>query len=213
MADANPAAPVPARAPKVFERALDFALAGHGSQTRKGTDAPYVSHLLQVSGLVLENGGDWEQAAAAVIHDSLEDVPGVTADAIQRRFGERVARIVRDCTDTLPGDTPGEKSPWVERKTRYLDQIAGVAPDSLLVAACDKRHNLGSIIADFRVLGPPVFERFSAPAEQQLLFYREFVRRAGDRLPDRLRIDLEALVSEFEDIVIAKYPVSAPGDA
>lgn len=194
---------------ELFERALDFALAGHGSQTREGTSVSIVSHLLQVSGLVLENGGDWEQAAAAVVHDSLEDIPGATAETIQRRFGARVARMVSDCTDTLPGDTPGEKSLWVERKARYLDQLAEVAPDSLLVAARDKRHNLDSIIADFRVQGPPVFERFNAPAEQQLLFYREFVRRAADRL----RIDLEALVSEFEEMVIAKYPVSAPGDA
>ena len=84
---------------------------------------------------------------------------------------------------------------------------------SLLVAACDKRHNLGAIIADFRVQGAQTFERFNAPAEDQLQFYREFARRSADRLPARLRLDLEALVTELEDIVIAKYPVSKPGDA
>ena len=213
MTESTPATPVPARAPELFQRALAFALDRHGEQTRKGSDIPYVSHLFQVAGLVLENGGDWEQAAAAMVHDSVEDVRGVTPEMIQRSFGERVARIVDDCTDTLPGDTPDAKSPWIERKRNYLDHLAAAGADSLLVAACDKRHNLDATIADFRVQGPQSFERFNAPAEQQLQFYREFARRAADRLPPRLRFDLESLVSEFEDIVIAKYPVSRPGDA
>ena len=213
MTDSTPATPVPARAPQLFQRALVFALDRHGEQTRKGTGVPYVSHLLQVAGLVLENGGDWEQAAAALVHDSVEDLRDVTGEMIQRSFGARVARIVTDCTDTLPGDTPEAKSPWIERKMGYLGQLAAAGADSLLVAACDKRHNLGAIIADFRVQGAQTFERFNAPAEDQLQFYREFARRSGERLPARLRLDLEALVTELEDIVIAKYPVSKPGDA
>ena len=104
-----------------------------------------MSHLFQVAGLVLENGGDWEQSAAAMVHDAIEDVSGVTFETIQRQFGERVARIVRDCSDTLPGDTPREKSPWMERKTRYLEHLGEAATESLLVAACDKRHNLDTI--------------------------------------------------------------------
>jgi hypothetical protein len=81
------------------------------------------------------------------------------------------------------------------------------------VAACDKRHNLGALIADYRVQGPQTFERFNAPAEEQLWFYRQFALRAGERLPARLRADLESLIAEFGDIVMSKYPVSPPGDA
>jgi (p)ppGpp synthase/HD superfamily hydrolase len=213
VSDPTPGPPIPARAPELFQRALAFALDWHGEQTRKGSDIPYVSHLLQVAGLVLENGGDWEQAAAAMVHDSVEDVRGVHLGTIERAFGPRVARIVGDCTDTLPGDTPESKSPWIERKRGYLDRLAAAGADSLLVAACDKRHNLSAIIADFRVQGPQTFERFNAPAEQQLQFYRDFSHRAADRLPPRLRLDLEALVAELEEIVIARYPVSQPGDA
>jgi (p)ppGpp synthase/HD superfamily hydrolase len=213
MPASTPSQQVPARAPALFRRALEFALDQHGTQTRKGSDIPYVSHLLQVAGLVLENGGDWEQGAAAMVHDAVEDVGGVTPDLIQRNFGERVARIVQDCTDTLPGDTPDHKSPWIERKRRYLDHISQAAPESLLVAACDKRHNLGALIADYRVQGPQTFERFNAPAEEQLWYYRQFALRAGDRLPARLKAELESLIAEFGDIVVSKYPVSPPGDA
>jgi len=213
MTESSRPAPVPAHAPELFRRALAFALDQHGSQTRKGSDIPYVSHLFQVAGLVLENGGDWEQGAAAMVHDAVEDVGGVTPELIQRNFGERVARIVQDCTDTLPGDTPREQSPWMDRKRRYLDHISQAAPESLLVAACDKRHNLGALIADYRVQGPQTFERFNASAEDQLWYYRQFALRAGERLPARLRADLESLIAEFGDIVMSKYPVSPPGDA
>ncbi len=211
--DSGPLPAMSARAPELFRRALTFALDRHGEQTRKGSDIPYVSHLFQVAGLVLENGGDWEQAAAALVHDSVEDVRGVTPGTIRGSFGERVARIVDECTDALPGDTPESKSPWIERKRSYLDHLAAAGGDSLLVAACDKRHNMSATIADFRVHGPQTFDRFNATAEQQLQFYREFARRAADRLPPRLRLDLESLVTEFEDIVISRYPVSQPGDA
>ena len=44
--------------------ATAFALATHARQMRKGTAIPYASHLLAVSSLVLEHGGDEDQAIA-----------------------------------------------------------------------------------------------------------------------------------------------------
>ncbi|WP_246257683.1 HD domain-containing protein [Pararobbsia alpina] len=38
----------------------------HSTQLRKGTQIPYTSHLLGVASLVLENGGDEEQAIAGL---------------------------------------------------------------------------------------------------------------------------------------------------
>lgn len=60
-------------------------------QRRKGTDVPYVSHLLGVAALVLEDGGDEGEAIAALLHDALEDhAERLSADEIERRFGPRV---------------------------------------------------------------------------------------------------------------------------
>ena len=53
--------------------AMAFALEAHGTQTRKGTKIPYVSHVIRVCGLVLEYGGDARQAAAGLLHDTIED--------------------------------------------------------------------------------------------------------------------------------------------
>src|SRR5579875_3111083 len=95
-----------------LSEAASFALIIHARQTRKGTDIPYISHLLGVASLVLEHGGDEEQAMAAMLHDAIEDQGAHQEPLILERFGARVARIVRACTDadTLP------KPPWRARK-------------------------------------------------------------------------------------------------
>jgi len=84
-----------------FEEALVFATQLHAGQTRKGTTIPYISHLLAVTAIVLEHGGDEDEAIAALLHDSIEDQGGAsTREEIRRRFGDRVVEIVDGCTDT-----------------------------------------------------------------------------------------------------------------
>src|SRR4029077_18616732 len=56
-----------------FAHALDYATRAHEEQMRKGSDIPYVSHLLAVAALVLEDGGDEDEAIAALLHDVVED--------------------------------------------------------------------------------------------------------------------------------------------
>ena len=82
-----------------FEDALLFAAKLHREQRRKGSNVPYVSHLLAVAALVIEHGGDEDEAIAALLHDAIEDQGGAkTREEIRRRFGERVTGIVEGCT-------------------------------------------------------------------------------------------------------------------
>jgi (p)ppGpp synthase/HD superfamily hydrolase len=81
--------------------ALRFALDAHGQQTRKGSRIPYASHLLQVAGLVLEHGGDALQAAAAVLHDVVEDCEAVDDAVLRERFGAGMADLHADGVETL----------------------------------------------------------------------------------------------------------------
>ena len=72
-----------------LENALVFAAQLHREQWRKGSNVPYVSHLLAVSALVIEHGGDEDEAIATLLHDAIEDQGGPkTRDEILRRFGE-----------------------------------------------------------------------------------------------------------------------------
>jgi (p)ppGpp synthase/HD superfamily hydrolase len=181
--------------------ALAYALAAHGPQTRKKTDVPYASHLLQVAGLVQENGGDVEQVMAAFLHDTIEDCAQVTEQELASRFGPRVARIVRDCTDTLPGDDPARKRPWKERKAHYLAHLPEAPADSLLVSVCDKLQNVGSIVADLRAHGPVYLERFSAPPPELLWYYRGILAASWGRVPPRLELALDRAVADLEALI------------
>src|SRR6266571_1946710 len=118
-----------------FEEALTFATQLHAKQLRKGTTIPYVAHLLAVTALVLENGGDEDEAIAALLHDAIEDQGGAaTREAIRRRFGERVVAIVHGCTDT--DVTP--KPPWRARKEAYIEHLRHASPSERLVALAAK---------------------------------------------------------------------------
>lgn len=174
--------------------ALRFALHAHAEQTRKGSDISYASHLLQVSGLVLEHGGDAAQAMAGVLHDALEDCAHVDLAALRGRFGEEVARMVESCTDLMPGDRPGAKAGWELRKRAYLERLRAADARTRLVAVCDKVHNLRSLIADLRAEGPATLARFNA-SPAQTRWYFESVREAlCDGLPARLVDELDGLL-------------------
>jgi len=118
-----------------FTEAIAYAVHQHDGQLRKGTGVPYVSHLLAVCAIVLENGGDEDQAVAALLHDAVEDQGGLeTLGDINERFGERVARIVDECSDAYGRPKP----PWKKRKTAYIDKIAEKSEGALLVSLADK---------------------------------------------------------------------------
>ncbi len=59
-----------------FDDALRYACIVHAGQLRKGTSIPYLAHLLAVTSLVLEYGGDEDAAIGAVLHDAAEDAGG-----------------------------------------------------------------------------------------------------------------------------------------
>lgn len=161
-----------------------FALASdlHRTHFRKATSVPYVSHLMSVAALVMEDGGDEEEAIAALLHDALEDHGDrLTADDIEERFGPRVRSIVEACTDTPPDFTGGKKPAWKARKLSYLEHVAG-GEIPLRVSLADKLHNARSILRDHRIVGESVWDRFSATKEETLWYYRELAnayRTAG----------------------------------
>ena len=142
-----------------FEDALAFTARLHATQTRKGTDIPYIAHLLAVSSLVITHGGDEHEAIAGLLHDAVEDQGGrPTLQMILARFGKRVADIVDGCTDT--DITP--KPPWRERKERYIHHLKAASPSVKLVAAADKLDNVRAIVADHRSYGSDIWQRFNA---------------------------------------------------
>ena len=184
-----------------FEEALVFATRLHGGQRRKGSPVPYISHLLVVAGLVLEQGSGEDAAIAALLHDAVEDQGGrPTLDEIRRRFGDRVAEIVEGCTDAFTLLKP----PWRKRKEAYLAHLTQASAAVRLVSAADKLHNARTTLADYRQSGEAVWQRFNGGRQGTLWFYRAMVDalRAGGSFP--LVEELDRVVSELERLASAK---------
>jgi (p)ppGpp synthase/HD superfamily hydrolase len=186
-------------------RALAFALEKHAGQTRKGRDVPYASHPVRVAGLVLEHGGDATQVAVGLLHDVIEDC-GVSDAELEARFGTEVAGAVRALYDVLEGDTPEQKTPWRERKTRFVARLAHVEPRARLVAACDKLDNLSAIVADLETEGLATLERFTGKPRQIRWYYEEVVRALGHDLPPRLQAELDDRLQMLRRIVPEASP-------
>jgi (p)ppGpp synthase/HD superfamily hydrolase len=184
-----------------FEEALIFATRLHARQVRKASSIPYVSHLLIVAGMVLEQGGDEDTAIAALLHDAVEDQGGrPMLDEIRRRFGDRVADIVEECSDAFTFFKP----PWRKRKEAYLAHLPHASAAARLVSAADKLHNARTTLADYRTLGESLWRRFNGGREGTLWFYRAMVEalRAGE--PSPLVEELDRVVSELERLASAK---------
>jgi (p)ppGpp synthase/HD superfamily hydrolase len=151
-----------------FSKALVYAELKHHNQVRKGGDIPYIGHLLSVASLVINDGGSEDQAIAALLHDTVEDQGGPpTLDEIRKNFGDEVARMVDECSDT--DEVP--KPPWLQRKTDYINHLADVGQDTLLVSVADKLDNARSMLRDYYEHGPQLWERFNRKNPQDHLWY------------------------------------------
>lgn len=181
-----------------FARALVYATELHADQRRKISGAPYVSHLLRVTGIALEAGADEDEAIAALLHDAVEDQGGADVrEEIRRLFGERVAQTVDGCTDSDQRPKP----PWRDRKTDYLARLKTASSSVRLVSACDKLDNGRSILASYRQLGESLWKRFSGGREGVLWYYRSVVEILKHGGASPLVDELDRVVSEIERTV------------
>ncbi|MEJ2597964.1 MAG: HD domain-containing protein [Anaerolineales bacterium] len=184
-----------------FEEGLGYAAHLHARQKRKGTAVPYVAHLLSVAALVLENGGDEDQAIAALLHDAVEDQGGIpTLKEIRKRFGERVAHIVDGCSDAYVIPKP----PWRKRKEEYLAHLRVADADIRLVSLADKLHNARSILRDLRQDGPGSLSRFNGGRDGTLWYYHSLVSIFQETDDSLMVSELTEVVAEIDRI--ASYP-------
>lgn len=183
-----------------FSAAVALAAQAHATQVRKGSGTPYIAHPLGVASLVLEFGGDEEQAIAGLLHDVLEDSGAHHAEQICDQFGARVLKIVESCTDGIP-DRTGDKGPWKQRKEKYLTHLANTPADAVLVSACDKLYNAKAILDDLLdpAVGTGVFDRFSAKKSEIIWYYSELARIFTERNSPVAR-KLTAIVGEIKKL-------------
>ena len=184
---------------ELFEEALIFANRLHVKQYRKGTDIPYISHLLSVAALVLEAGGDEELAIAALLHDAVEDQGGLeTLEEIRKRYGERVAGIVESCSDAYSVPKPA----WRKRKEEYINHIKFSSEDARLVSLADKLHNARTILRDILVSGDDVWGKFNGGRDGTLWYYQSLVWVFETVDQNFLVDELKRVVEQIENLAI-----------
>jgi len=181
---------------KRLQEAFTYASNLHAKQKRKGKGVPYISHLMGVAAIVLEQGGTENQAIGALLHDAVED-QDVTVEEIRERFNDEVAEIVEGCTDS---DT-SPKPPWRERKEKYIAHLSGAGPSVWLVAAADKLYNARTILEEYRNVGESLWERFTGRKDGTLWYYRTLAKTFREIYPSPLTDELGRVVSELEQLV------------
>ena len=182
-----------------FFKALEYATNAHKEEVRKSTNIAYISHPFGVAALVLEAGGDEDQAIAGLLHDVAENCGGeVRLTEIAQLFGERVSGIVRGCSDSLVSDEE-EKSPWRERKQNHLNHLKAANKDILLVTAADKTHNARAIATDIQGIGDEVWKRFNSDKQHIIWYYNSVYAVLADaQITSNLLNPLKTAISIME---------------
>jgi (p)ppGpp synthase/HD superfamily hydrolase len=193
----SPSDPEPPHLTDRFEAAMIMAARLHAGQLRKGTQVPYLSHLLGVTALVLEDGGGEDEAIAALLHDAVEDQGGLqTLNEIRRRFGDHVAEIVDALSDAYT--TP--KPPWRQRKIDYLAHLPTASKEVRRVSLADKLHNARAILRTLRQEGERTWERFNAGKAGTLWYYRALLEVFQKTGSDFMTAELGRVLGEIERI-------------
>src|ERR1700722_2350323 len=163
-----------------FSRAVDYARQVHVSY-RKGSNVPYMAHLLGVAALVLAECGHVpfvvteDLIIAALLHDAVEDEGGLPRlRDIEANFGKEVAATVEGLSDTMEEDS-GRKQAWEPRKASYIARLWNEPEGTLLVSAADKLYNARAMLEDYRIIGPGVWKRFKRGRDQQLWYFEELL--------------------------------------
>ena len=185
----------------LIEKSFNLASKQHKNVVRKGGEIPYISHLLAVSALVIENGGTEVQAAAALLHDAIEDTR-ISEKRLATEVGQEVASIVVACSSKRFGEKK-EPDPWTTKK-RYLKRLKEKSKNdpSLLVALADKVHNSESCVNEYpktKSARRKYWKKFNAGYRVQKKWYTNLYREFAlkDSLPEplmkRLRVAIKIL--------------------
>lgn len=163
----------------MINEAIAFATKAHEGQFRKGTKRPYIVHPIEVADIVTSLTQDEEIISAAVLHDTIEDCDGVTAEVLKEHFGERVASLVQS-------ESEDKSKTWEERKSATIRHLQEVPREVQMIALADKLSNMRDIDRDYPKFGEDFWLRFRMKSKAAMGWYYKSIR--------------DVLKDEFEDV-------------
>ena len=192
-----------------FTSAIDYARHVH-IERRKGTDIPYMAHLLGVASLVMGEAGHAgipvteEMILAALLHDAAEDHGGLARlRDFEQNVGSNVARMVEGLSDSLTED-PNKKQSWMERKQTYIHRLKAEPADVRLISVADKLYNARTMLEDYREVGPRIWERFKRGRQDQIWYFDELLTVYKSTGTCQIVAELERVVNELRQISAAE---------
>jgi len=182
-----------------YDAALRLAATAHRAQKRKGSDAPYIVHPVQVSTILLRYGFAEDEVIAGLLHDVVED-QGVSLDSIEAEFGPAVAAMVAALSERKrEGD---RQRPWEERKKEALARLRQAGAGAMAVKAADVLHNAHSLMADLKGHGAAAWDHYSRGPEQTLWYYRSVLEIVETELGGHPLLDeVAAAVGDLERVI------------
>ena len=137
----------------MIQRAIAFATKAHDGQLRKGTMRPYILHPLEVGVIVARMTEDEEVISAAILHDTIEDCEGVTAQMIEQMFSKRVAELVQK-------ESEDKSKTWMERKGATIQHLKVAEREVQMIGLADKLSNIRDIDRNYPECGEELRQRF-----------------------------------------------------
>ena len=150
---------------EVVERAYRVGEAAHQGQMRH-SGKPYITHCLEVAGILAEMGAPAEVIAAGLLHDTVEDT-SITLQDLRTDFGDTVANLVDGVTkltrlprvsrgDSHPDDDKNLQAEEINTKTRKQDlksetlrkTFLAMGDDVrvVLIKLADRLHNMRTLL-------------------------------------------------------------------
>ncbi|MEK6627569.1 MAG: bifunctional (p)ppGpp synthetase/guanosine-3',5'-bis(diphosphate) 3'-pyrophosphohydrolase [Bdellovibrionota bacterium] len=171
----HPAAPV-----QIIEKAYLFSEKAHEGQMRRSGE-PYISHPLNVAGILADLHLDLDTIVTGLLHDTVEDTPATLED-IKREFGDTVAALVDGVTKI---GLMNFRSSFDKQGENIRKMIIAMGKDVrvVLVKLCDRLHNM-------RTLNHMPYEKQERIAQETLEIYCPLAGRIG----------ISALKVELEDL-------------
>jgi hypothetical protein len=180
-----------------LHNAIIFAARKHSGQLRKGTDIPYIAHIMEVMQILIENSCREEVVIAGILHDTLEDTD-TTPDEIKKLFGKEVLSIVQS-------ETEDKSLSWLERKSITIKHLHSSSEETMLVCCADKLSNIRSIYADLKNIGEKVWERFNAPKEKIKWYYDNILEEITKISSVDMYNDLSELIEDVFNLDWSSY--------
>ncbi len=154
---------------EVIQRAYEFSAGVHKGQ-RRASGEPYLTHPLQVAGIIADLRLDVPSVATGLLHDTVEDTLATLAQ-VEEHFGAEIAGLVDGVTKIGQINFTSREEKQAEN---FRKMLLAMARDIrvILIKLADRTHNM-------RTLGHLAPERQVDIAQETLDIYAPLAHRLG----------------------------------